>query len=404
MRVSWSRSTKVFGAFAILVLLYATHQLLIASKSEESQPPDGDSDSTSEKSLFSLKPLYALLGFSPRPQLGQADEDGTPPMVDTDTELVHVAPSYTTSRTGVAQTSQSSHGVSPTATATPLVSPSTRKVVWEDLKAALRECKPENPHVTFESRVDATNIDDKTDPPIPDYVQMSEKDIAQMKAAHTKFVKMIKSNAVSLDYQTGAKGVVTTAADDKLGSVVVALRMLRRTGCELPVEVYVEADDVVFSPMCATVLADLNATCIAMNSILGTDRADFEDNRYLNKVLALLFSSFDDNLFIDADNLPIVDPTPFLTSEPYSSNGIVAWPDFWYSTISAKHNIVTSTKLPPIKETVESGQLLLSKSRHAHTLLLAFYYNFYGPNYYYPLETQGAAGAGDKGWSSPFLT
>ena len=44
----------------------------------------------------------------------------------------------------------------------------------------------------------------------------------------------------------------------------------------------------------------------------------------------------------------------------------------------------------------ESGQLLLSKSKHASTLLLSLYYNYYGPSHYYSLLSQGGPGQGDK--------
>jgi alpha 1,2-mannosyltransferase len=38
----------------------------------------------------------------------------------------------------------------------------------------------------------------------------------------------------------------------------------------------------------------------------------------------------------------------------------------------------------------ESGIILYSKRRHAAGLLLATYYNYFGPDFYYPLLTQGA--------------
>jgi alpha 1,2-mannosyltransferase len=40
--------------------------------------------------------------------------------------------------------------------------------------------------------------------------------------------------------------------------------------------------------------------------------------------------------------------------------------------------------------------LLLDKAKHAESLLMMVYYNYYGPSHYYPLLSQGAAGMGDK--------
>ena len=46
--------------------------------------------------------------------------------------------------------------------------------------------------------------------------------------------------------------------------------------------------------------------------------------------------------------------------------------------------------------TSESGQMVIDKIRHFHTLLLALYYNVYGPTWYYNIISQGTAGEGDK--------
>lgn len=40
--------------------------------------------------------------------------------------------------------------------------------------------------------------------------------------------------------------------------------------------------------------------------------------------------------------------------------------------------------------------MMYSKSKHGASLMLAAYYNFYGPEYYYLLQSQGGPGAGDK--------
>jgi len=59
---------------------------------------------------------------------------------------------------------------------------------------------------------------------------------------------------------------------------------------------------------------------------------------------------------------------------------------------------VTSQEIPKAfnHASTESGQLVVSKSSHEKMLLLAAYYNYYGPSHYYPLLSQGAWGEGDK--------
>lgn len=48
------------------------------------------------------------------------------------------------------------------------------------------------------------------------------------------------------------------------------------------------------------------------------------------------------------------------------------------------------------RQASEAGVFLVSKKTHLLPLLLASYYNYYGPSYYYRLLSQGAPGEGDK--------
>lgn len=45
---------------------------------------------------------------------------------------------------------------------------------------------------------------------------------------------------------------------------------------------------------------------------------------------------------------------------------------------------------------MDAGQMLISKKSHTKALMLAAYYNFYGPDLYYTLLAQGGPGEGDK--------
>ena len=70
----------------------------------------------------------------------------------------------------------------------------------------------------------------------------------------------------------------------------------------------------------------------------------------------------------------------------------------WASTTSPRYYEISSQPIPPIstRASSESGQILLSKSKHVSTLLLSLYYNYYGPSHYYKLLSQGSVGQGDK--------
>lgn len=174
---------------------------------------------------------------------------------------------------------------------------------------------------------------------------------------------------------------------------MVSIRMLRRTGCTLPVEIFVDEHDPY---LCDNLLPTLNARCMTLSTYLGahTSRLD----KYQFKIFAMLFSTFEDVLFLDADNLLITDPTPAFTSPPFNETGLVSWPDFWASSASPHLYTIQNLPIPPMNTlaSTESGQLLISKRTHSTTLLLSTYYNLHGPPLYYELMSQGGPGEGDK--------
>ena len=91
--------------------------------------------------------------------------------------------------------------------------------------------------------------------------------------------------------------------------------------------------------VCEIVLPPLNATCMILSEVLDAvvpqQRQRLEMmSGYQLKALALAFSSFDDVLLLDADNVPVEPPERLLNSEPFSSAGFVSWPDYVRTPIS----------------------------------------------------------------------
>jgi len=193
------------------------------------------------------------------------------------------------------------------------------------------------------------------------------------------------------------KGVVLVAGGEYFGPAIVGIHALRQTGSDLPVEVFL-ADYEEYEPyLCETYLPSLDARCLVLSDFIGDD---FDVSHYQFKALALLFSSFSEVLLLDSDSIPLQDPeTELFQSAPYIENGLVGWPDFWIGTESPSFYVIAGlTSFPSDlpQSSSESGQLLLDKSRHLKTLLLAVYYNLFGPGYFYELLSQGALGQGDK--------
>lgn len=192
------------------------------------------------------------------------------------------------------------------------------------------------------------------------------------------------------------------------GPAIIGIHMLRRTGSTLPVEVFIPNDEEYEKTVCEEYLMKLNAKCVVLSHILNKsivkvgqkDDADLKVTHYQLKSLALLLSSFEDVLLLDSDSIPLLDPLiNIFDTEPYKSKGMIIWPDFWRATESPKFwKVAGKSEFPkglPVTAT-ETGQLAVNKTTHLAPLLLATYYNVYGPNYFYPLQSQGALGQGDK--------
>lgn len=234
--------------------------------------------------------------------------------------------------------------------------------------------------------------------PRPDLITMDFKNMSLFREAHSSFLAHSKN--ITVPYQQGSQGIVSTSPGALFPVFLLSLRMLRRTGCTLPVELFVdtaEYDNV----MCTDVFPALNAHCIRLDTLLPA--AHFAKlAKYQLKIFSILFSSFEDVFLLDVDNILTQDPTPLFSisgpTPPFRDHGLVLWPDFWASSASPIFYDIASIRIPPLtaRASAESGQLLVSKRRMGRALLMSAYYNFYGPDLYYTLLTQGGPGEGDK--------
>ena len=191
---------------------------------------------------------------------------------------------------------------------------------------------------------------------------------------------------------------MSTAGGSYLPLVVVMLRILRRIGSNLPLEVFLRAGDEHESYVCTQIFPRLNARCVILSEILDTAPHSVNIRSFQLKAFSLLFSSFEEVLFLDADSFPVSDPQRLFELEPYKSAGFLTWPDFWFATPSQYFFDITSIMrhLNNIRQATEGGVIMVSKSSHRRTLLIAAYYNYWGLEHYYPLLTQGGPGEGDK--------
>lgn len=200
------------------------------------------------------------------------------------------------------------------------------------------------------------------------------------------------------------RGIVTVGGGKYFVILAVSLRFLRRSGTTLPVEVFVTENEYEHD-VCEDVLPKLNAVCRVYSKLVDAKGNEKKLDGFQLKAFAMLFSSFDELLFLDADNTAMRDVSQLFESAPFRATGLVTWPDFWQTTVSPLYYEISSKDLfgskpapPPImgRPSTESGQMLVDKTRHWQTLLLAAYYNYYGRSFYYKLLNQGGTGMGDK--------
>lgn len=252
--------------------------------------------------------------------------------------------------------------------------------------------------------------------PTMDLLGLGAKEVEGLKSSHAKMRAALDARNNSLEQDTESlfegKGIVTVAGGEYFGPAIVGIKMLRQTGSDLPVEAFLANWEEYEPALCEKILPDLNARCVVLTQLLEPPKEDeignaakdhqdlnFSITHYQLKSLALLFSRFQEVLLLDSDSIPLVNPETLFSTEPFVSAGFVGWPDFWMGTESPVfYEIAGLSEFPtnlPVTSS-ETGQLLVDKKKHVKTLLLATYYNVWGPDYFYPLLSQGALGQGDK--------
>ncbi|KAM9938380.1 hypothetical protein OXX80_002109 [Metschnikowia pulcherrima] len=216
----------------------------------------------------------------------------------------------------------------------------------------------------------------------------------------------------------------------------LVIKQIRASGGVLPAEVFIPSQAEYEARFCEEILPKLNARCNVLDaSIAATLKTKFNLGGYQFKMLAVLTSKFGNVLYLDSDLFPTTNVEYLFESQLFKEKGLIIWPDNWARTTNPKfHEIAEfpvlenkikyseydkqhagpSGKLRPLNEftfkdsnfhdfenalpnpSSEAGVLMINKTSHVRTMLLALYYNIYGPEYYYPLMTQGGAGEGDK--------
>ncbi|AHY78828.1 AQG_2a_G0028450.mRNA.1.CDS.1 [Saccharomyces cerevisiae] len=245
---------------------------------------------------------------------------------------------------------------------------------------------------------------------------------------------------------SGSEGIVTIGGGKYSVLAYTMIKKLRDTGTTLPIEVIIPPQDEGEDDFCKNWLPKFNGKCIYFSDIVPSKPlSDLKLTHFQLKVFGLIISSFKRIIFLDADNYAVKNLDLAFNTTSFNDTGLILWPDFWRRvTPPAFYNIIGSSidigkrvrfvsddispvsrydpfvsnsndytpkerqehflKHVPLHDldgtmpdlSSESGQMVIDKIRHFNTLLLALYYNVYGPTWYYKMISQGTAGEGDK--------
>lgn len=159
----------------------------------------------------------------------------------------------------------------------------------------------------------------------------------------------------------------------------VCIRMLRHLGCELPIELWHLGRHEV-DPAMEDLVQPFGVRCVDARGFMRRHPMRNPLGWEL-KAYALLHSRFREALSLDADNVPVRDPSFLFDSPEFRAVGAVFWPD--YGKLSPRRRIWklcgVSYRLEP---EFESGQIVVDKGRCWRALNLAWWFNDHSEFFY----------------------
>lgn len=165
----------------------------------------------------------------------------------------------------------------------------------------------------------------------------------------------------------------------------VCLTMLRRVlDCRLPIQVWYLGPHEM-SPGMIELLQRFDVECV--DALADHESYPMRVIRgWAYKPFAMLHSPFKDVIFLDADNVPLIDPAIMLSSPEYRATGALFWPDL--RSLGQENPIWEICRVSYRDEPeFETGQMVIDKERCWSALHLTLHLNEHADFYY--RHTQG---------------
>jgi len=177
------------------------------------------------------------------------------------------------------------------------------------------------------------------------------------------------------------RGIVICAGGVQMftNAWVLVWQLRKVLGCQLPIEVW-HLGDAEMSTGMRSMLEELGAHVVDAYAVLARFPARIVDGWQL-KPYALIMSGFREVLMLDADNVPVVDPSFLFDSPEFAATGAIFWPDVL--DVAKDNPIWRELDLPAAQRTsFETGQILVDKSRHEDALKAVLRLNEDAERYY----------------------
>ncbi len=191
-----------------------------------------------------------------------------------------------------------------------------------------------------------------------DYVlagkRMRQKDLEAIRRGIQRFVESIPAFG-----SFEGRGIVIVGGSKKAYQTPywIAIFSIRRVDHNIPIELWFPKDEL---PNCLQLarLAELQVNVRTFEDIASQTATKHSLSGYAYKIVALTFSSFEEVLLLDADNVVMRSPRQLFESEQYKYTGSLLWKDFWLETRAPEASMIGAKALPG-NNTHESGQLLV---------------------------------------------
>lgn len=176
------------------------------------------------------------------------------------------------------------------------------------------------------------------------------------------------------------RGIVTCAGGKYFTPAWVLINILRMHGCKLPIEIWHIGPEEVTDKMREVVekvpdVKFVDAFEVKMKHNIR------KLGGWESKPLAIMYSSFEEVLFLDSDNVPTVNPEFLFEDKHYKDTGAVFWPD--YEKLERWRSIWQICDVEYKNEPeFETGQILVDKRKCWKALNLTMRMNEYSEFFY----------------------